>query len=84
MSDPDNRNEITQNHSCHVVNSAGEGQYFHVNNVRNSLQVKENMSLNYEIHPSYLVTVECNDSGVPPLSIKRDFIINVTGMLPLF
>jgi hypothetical protein len=81
VSDPDNRNEITQNHSCHVVNNAGEGRYFDVNNERNSLQVKKNMSLNYEIHQSYLVSIQCNDSGEPSLGIKRDFIINITGTL---
>ena len=81
VSDPDNTNAITQNHSCHVVNNAGQGQYFVVNDERNSLQVKKNKSLNYEKHQSYLVSIQCDDSGEPSLSIKRDFIINVTGTL---
>ena len=79
VSDPDNRNDITQNHSCHVVNNVGDGEYFHVNNVKNSLQVKENKSLNYEKIQSYRLTVQCDDSGVPSLSVTREFIINVTG-----
>lgn len=79
VSDPDNVKEITQNHSCRVINTAEDGKYFHVNAARNSLQVKRNVSLNYEAQQSYVVSVRCVDSGVPPLGITRDFIINVTG-----
>ncbi|XP_028410357.1 uncharacterized protein LOC114532970 [Dendronephthya gigantea] len=78
ISDPDNRNERAQNHVCHIVNSAGQGQYFLINKKRNSLQVRENKSLNYEMQQSYLVTVQCTDSGTPPLSIEKNFTINVT------
>ena len=69
---------MTQNHSCHVITSAGNKQYFQVNK-KNSLQVKENISLNYEKRRSYIVTVQCNDSGLPSLGITKKFIINVTG-----
>lgn len=50
-----------------------------MNNVKNSLQVKENKSLNYEKIQSYRLTVQCSDSGAPSLSVTRAFIINVTG-----
>ncbi|XP_046847457.1 fat-like cadherin-related tumor suppressor homolog [Xenia sp. Carnegie-2017] len=80
ISDPDNKNKITQTHFCRITNNGSDGKYFHIESPRNSLQIKKNKFLNYEAQQSYKIVIKCEDSGFPPLSITREFTINVTDM----
>ena len=72
ISDPDTSQRSPQGHVC----TANPSKPFRISGV--NLVVSEG-SLNYELKSSYRVTVTCTDTGVPPLSLSKDFIIKVQG-----
>ena len=72
ISDPDTSQRSPQGHVCSVAPS----KPFGINGV--NLVVTED-SLNYEAKTSYRIAVTCTDTGAPPLSFSKDFIIKVQG-----
>ena len=84
VKDPDNKNGITQTHTCSLKNSqssqSGDEDAFYISmsNQRNLLQVKANRSLNFETKKIYNITVTCNDKI---LGISKSLLIHVIGKL---
>jgi len=70
ISDPDTSQRSPQGHVCTVAPS----KPFGINGV--NLFVSE-ASLNFELISSYRITITCTDTGTPPLSFSKTFIITV-------
>lgn len=70
VKDPD-RNQI---HFCNLLKNSFNT--FKIS--ENILKVKENKYLNYEFITIMYVFVQCNDSGTPMQSIKKQLSINIT------
>lgn len=62
-----------QNHSCRVLNPSSTP--FKVNGTDNILAVDGD--LNYEKLDSYSIDIRCHDNANPPLSVDKNFKINV-------
>jgi hypothetical protein len=79
VKDPDNKNRVTQSHTCSLLNSLnGDEDAFYISriNQRNLLGVKANAFLDFEIKTIYNITVSCRDTD---LAISKSFLIEITG-----
>ena len=79
VKDPDNKNRLTQTHTCSLLNSHnGDEDVFYITQThqRNLLGVKANKILDFETKKFYNITVRCDDSN---LGITKSFLIEITG-----
>jgi hypothetical protein len=79
VTDPDNKNGITQNHRCSLLNTpSGDEDAFYISktNQRNLLRVKANKDLDFETKKFYNISVHCQDTN---LGISKSFEIEITG-----
>jgi hypothetical protein len=80
VQDPDNKNGLTQIHTCSLVNSRnGDEDAFHIAQIdqRNLLRIKSNKILDFETKKVYNITVFCKDTN---LGISKLLLIEVTGI----
>ncbi|CAB4044154.1 Listeria Bacterioides repeat-containing, partial [Paramuricea clavata] len=78
VQDPDNRNGLTQIHTCSLVNSLnGDEDAFYIAqiNQRNLLRIKANRILDFETKKVYNITVLCKDTN---LGVSKLLLIEVT------
>jgi hypothetical protein len=82
VQDPDNKIELTQSHTCSLVNSSnGDKDAFYIAQIdlfaqRNLLGIKANRILDFETKKMYNITVFCRDEN---LGISKQFQIEITG-----
>ncbi|CAB4023992.1 protocadherin Fat 4-like, partial [Paramuricea clavata] len=81
VQDPDNKIELTQSHTCSLVNSSnGDEDAFYIAQTglfaqRNLLRIKTNRILDFETKKMYNITVFCKDKK---LGISKQFLIKIT------
>jgi len=74
VQDPDNTNTVKQSHTCRLTDNAQNT--FEVSN-NAEIRVVDNTLLDYERSNYINVFIECKDSGVPSLSLKKQITITV-------
>lgn len=81
VKDPDNKNGITQTHTCSLENSQSGDEdafFISISNQRNLLRVKANRILNFEEKKIYNITVTCSDRA---FGISKSLLIHIIGKL---